>query len=209
MWKIHQKDLILLDSNGTPLSKDSRKQSKMSYTNDDCLLDTTEDEEESVEDFTKLLNDTNQNIKGESKKFFCMVASYRSHIVAVKEIHTYKDLEITRNFKKRMHELKHLQDDNLNRFIGVCLDIPHKVLIVSAYSQRGSLRDVLDDSDIKFDDLFKSNLVSDLIKVTIFNFFFIYFTPTPFPTNTSTSNKKTIFFYSFILYPFVPNQRQT
>ena len=67
-----------------------------------------------------------------------------------------------------MRLLRDLRHDNINSFIGACVE-PMRILLVTDYCAKGSLYDIIENEDIKLDDLFIASLVHDLIKVsTIF-----------------------------------------
>lgn len=66
----------------------------------------------------------------------------------------------------RLMELKKLKDVNNNnvcRFIGLCIDAPNQC-IVSEYCPRGSLRDILENDHIHLDWLFKFSLIQDIVR---------------------------------------------
>ena len=48
--------------------------------------------------------------------------------------------------------------DNLNSFIGACVE-PSSLTVVTDYSTRGSLRNVLDNADVRLDQMFVASLV--------------------------------------------------
>lgn len=52
-------------------------------------------------------------------------------------------------------------------FIGVCIESPN-VYILTQYYARGSLKNVLTNSDIKLDEMFISSLVFDILRGMIF-----------------------------------------
>ncbi|XP_059893695.1 guanylate cyclase 2G isoform X5 [Gadus macrocephalus] len=58
-----------------------------------------------------------------------------------------------------MKELKH---ENLVQFFGVCTEPPN-VCIVMQYCRKGSLRDVLKDSDVELDPMFKLSFAYDIV----------------------------------------------
>ena len=66
------------------------------------------------------------------------VGSYKGTIVSIK-ILTKKNLDINRSLKKQLYIRKELNHDNINRFIGVCVESPH-LYIVTQYCARGSLK---------------------------------------------------------------------
>ncbi|KAL3875928.1 hypothetical protein ACJMK2_033832 [Sinanodonta woodiana] len=94
------------------------------------------------------------------------IGSYKGNIVTVKHI-LKKHVEINRSLKKQLQIRKELNHDNINRFIGACMEPPH-IYILTQYCQRGSLEDILQNDDIHLDDMFVASLVSDLIKGMIF-----------------------------------------
>lgn len=59
-----------------------------------------------------------------------------------------------------MREIRH---DNLLPFVGACVD-NGMLAILSAYSARGSLEDVLANPDLRLDNMFVSSLVADMLK---------------------------------------------
>lgn len=57
-----------------------------------------------------------------------------------------------------------MRHENLIPFIGASVDHGH-VAILTAYSARGSLEDVLKNEDLNLDQMFVSSLVTDILKV--------------------------------------------
>ncbi|XP_014790175.1 guanylate cyclase 32E [Octopus bimaculoides] len=86
---------------------------------------------------------------------------YKSQQVSVKFIGK-KSVELTRAMKRRMQLLKEMQHENINRFIGACVDPPN-CCIVRQYCAR-NLGELLHNKDIRLDNMFISSLVADLIK---------------------------------------------
>jgi serine/threonine protein kinase len=63
-------------------------------------------------------------------------------------------------------QLRDLRHDNLNAFIGACTEPPN-ICIITEYCSRGSLKDVLENDDVKLDNMFIASLVFDLIRVNL------------------------------------------
>lgn len=70
-------------------------------------------------------------------------------------------------------QLRDIRHDNLNAFIGACTEPPN-ICIITEYCSRGSLKDVLENDDVKLDNMFIASLVFDLIRVSI-NFLTFFF----------------------------------
>lgn len=71
---------------------------------------------------------------------------------------------MSREIMKEMRLLRELRHDNVNSFIGACVE-PMRILLVTDYCAKGSLYDIIENEDIKLDDLFIASLIHDLIKV--------------------------------------------
>lgn len=62
---------------------------------------------------------------------------------------------------KAMHALAH---DNVNAFIGICIDLPAagEAYVLMSYATRGSLADVLADEELKLTHDFKLSIINDI-----------------------------------------------
>ncbi|GFQ97183.1 receptor-type guanylate cyclase Gyc76C, partial [Trichonephila clavata] len=95
---------------------------------------------------------------------FTQIASYKGTLVATKTLKfKSRNIDIPRETKKEMKMMRELHHDNINPFIGACVQ-PHYILLVTEYCAKGSLKDILENPDIKLDHMFIASLVFDLIK---------------------------------------------
>lgn len=62
-------------------------------------------------------------------------------------------------------KLKEIRHENLNAFIGACV-FDEGLLLINEYCSRGSIKDILENGDLKLDDMFVSSLVGDLLRVS-------------------------------------------
>ncbi|KAG9509546.1 Guanylate cyclase 32E, partial [Fragariocoptes setiger] len=97
------------------------------------------------------------------------IGQYRGNSVWIKRIG--RSVTLTRSLREQLIQALELRHENVNPFIGACVDAPH-VCLVSMYCPRGSLEDVLLNHDIinnlLVENLFLASLVSDLIKGMIY-----------------------------------------
>nr|CAD7457814.1 unnamed protein product [Timema tahoe] len=98
---------------------------------------------------------------------FAATGQYKSVMVRIKELKFSKKKDINREVMKQMRVLRDIRHDNINSFIGACLE-PLRVLIVTDYCAKGSLYDIVENEDIKLDNMFIASLVHDLIKGMLF-----------------------------------------
>lgn len=97
-----------------------------------------------------------------NRNMFTNTAIYKGAIVAVKELKL--DRDIPRASKIEMKKIKEIRHDNINQFIGACIKHDsNTIYIVTDYCAKGSLEDILDNSDVKLDNMFVSSLVFDLL----------------------------------------------
>lgn len=114
---------------------------------------------------------------------FAATAQYRGVIVRIKELTFARKKDISRDVMKEMRLLRELRHDNVNSFIGACVE-PMSLLLVTDYCAKGSLyvstsfvcffplprlistgvQDIIENEDIKLDKMFIASLVHDLIK---------------------------------------------
>lgn len=94
---------------------------------------------------------------------FATTALYRGLIARIKELNFARKKDISRDVMKEMRLLRDLRHDNINSFIGACIE-PMSILLVTDYCAKGSLYDIIENEDIKLDKMFIASLVHDLIK---------------------------------------------
>lgn len=94
---------------------------------------------------------------------FATTGQYKGVMVRIKELKFSKKKDIARDVMKEMRVLRDIRHDNINSFIGACLE-PMCVLIITDYCAKGSLYDIVENEDIKLDMMFMASLVHDLIK---------------------------------------------
>lgn len=109
---------------------------------------------------------SNDSMCNRQSNTYIKTATYKGVIVAVKELqfNSKKDRDIPRASKVEMKLLKEIRHDNINQFIGASINYDmNQIVIVTEYCSKGSLRDILDNSDVKLDSVFVSSLVFDLL----------------------------------------------
>uniref|UniRef100_A0A8D8RBI4 Guanylate cyclase n=1 Tax=Cacopsylla melanoneura TaxID=428564 RepID=A0A8D8RBI4_9HEMI len=93
---------------------------------------------------------------------FTPIGIYKGRIFAIKKI-PKKSVDITRAMKKELKIIRDLRHDNLNGFIGACTEPPN-ICIVTEYCARGSLKDIMENEDVKLDHMFIASLVADILR---------------------------------------------
>lgn len=66
----------------------------------------------------------------------------------------------------RLKELKLLENDNLNKFYGMCFNQQNEMIVMWMLCQRGSLEDVLFNNDMKIGRNFQVSFAKDVVKVS-------------------------------------------
>lgn len=69
---------------------------------------------------------------------FATTGQYKGVMVRIKELKFSKKKDIARDVMKEMRVLRDIRHDNINSFIGACLE-PMCVLIITDYCAKGSL----------------------------------------------------------------------
>ncbi|KDR24308.1 Guanylate cyclase 32E [Zootermopsis nevadensis] len=100
------------------------------------------------------------------KRAYTRIGLYRGNIVAIKLVYK-RSIDITRNIRKELKQIREVRHDNLIPFIGACVDHGN-LCVLTAYCARGSLEDVLANKDLHLDNMFVSSLVSDILKGMIY-----------------------------------------
>ncbi|KAF8786944.1 Guanylate cyclase 32E like protein [Argiope bruennichi] len=94
------------------------------------------------------------------------IGVYKGNTVYI--YHVYKkSIDLTRGLRKEMIQIREMRHENINPFIGACVDPPN-ICILTLFCARGSLQDVLKNTDIHLDMMFIASLVMDLVKGMIY-----------------------------------------
>ncbi|CAH1786477.1 unnamed protein product [Owenia fusiformis] len=95
------------------------------------------------------------------QQIFIPVANYRGLKCAVKTIDV-KRLPLNRETVLQINRRRELQHENVARFIGATVE-PPTLSILMEYCEKGSLEDVLANTDINLDWSFKRSLIQDIV----------------------------------------------
>ncbi|XP_006816871.2 atrial natriuretic peptide receptor 1-like [Saccoglossus kowalevskii] len=91
---------------------------------------------------------------------FTTVGNYNSEVVAIRKVH--KDaIQLDRTQLVELKVMRELRHDNINPFIGACVDTPN-ICILMQYCPKGSLQDVIENDAISLDWMFKMSFASDI-----------------------------------------------
>ncbi|XP_076437030.1 atrial natriuretic peptide receptor 1-like [Babylonia areolata] len=95
-------------------------------------------------------------------QIFAKVTILDQQMVAVKPVN--KDtLNLTSDLVIEVNQIRRLKHANVNQLVGACIE-PGNVCLVWGYCTKGSLRDVLDNTNIKLDWMFKLSFVTDIAR---------------------------------------------
>ncbi|XP_050084377.1 guanylate cyclase 32E [Anopheles aquasalis] len=144
LWKVDMKDVILITSPDALYNNELRK-NLFQVCQQSIMVNTPADS---------------------NKRAYTTIGLFRGNIAAIKYLHK-RSVDITRNIRKELKQMREIRHENLTTFIGASVD-HGTVAILTSYCARGSLVDVLSNEDLKLDHMFVSSLVSDIVKGLIY-----------------------------------------
>lgn len=104
--------------------------------------------------------------RASNQQVYAVTSYYKGQLVAIKK-YEIKSLVINRKMQKEMKVMRDLRHSNINAFIGACIDHP-RFTILTEYCSKGSLQDILENEDVKLDDMFIASLIKDMIQGLLF-----------------------------------------
>ncbi|GMT07425.1 hypothetical protein PENTCL1PPCAC_29599, partial [Pristionchus entomophagus] len=90
------------------------------------------------------------------------LARFQGQLVILRRINK-SSLRLTREMKRELDLLMTMKDDNVNMFIGL-INEGHHIFTVSVFGPRKSLDDLLRNTDLRLDRMFKISFAEDVIK---------------------------------------------
>uniref|UniRef100_A0ABD2W0E8 Guanylate cyclase n=1 Tax=Trichogramma kaykai TaxID=54128 RepID=A0ABD2W0E8_9HYME len=97
------------------------------------------------------------------EQLFTSVGTYKGLVVRIRKWRFDRKIDLTRDTMKEMRALREMSHKNINSFVGAYLD-PHTAVLLTEYCAKGSLYDIIENDDIKLDEMFITSLMHDLIK---------------------------------------------
>ncbi|XP_038629130.1 guanylate cyclase 2G [Scyliorhinus canicula] len=156
-WKIKYEDITIL--------KESKKHV-------DALLGATKSTKEvgSIESQSNISSQQNYGFRDKfgNRVVYSTIGLYQGNYVAVMHLDgsTFPDMS-KQSILQELQMMRELRHENLVTFFGVCTDLPHRC-IVSQYCKKGSLKDILKNTDFELDWIFKLSLAYDIVNGMIF-----------------------------------------
>ncbi|KAM9837894.1 guanylate cyclase 2G [Aulostomus maculatus] len=94
---------------------------------------------------------------------YTTIGLYQGNQVAIKYIRS----NVGNNFQRpsiiaEFNVMKEMKHENLVQFFGVCVEPPNICLVIQ-YCRKGSLKDLLKDSDVELDGMFKLSFAYDIV----------------------------------------------
>ncbi|XP_063708724.1 guanylate cyclase 32E [Culicoides brevitarsis] len=164
LWKIDFKEIVMPDSDK---ENNGQKQTRSTHP----LIRTSQ-----------VSLSSNPDADFRYSTIFTPIGLYKGQLYAIKKVKK-KSIDITREMKMELKMLRDMRHDNLNAFIGACTEPPN-ICIITEYCTRGSLKDVLENEDVKLDNMFIASLVADIIRGMIY----LHESPLKFHGHLCTSN---------------------
>ncbi|KAL5963139.1 Atrial natriuretic peptide receptor 1 [Taenia solium] len=100
------------------------------------------------------------------KQVFSYTTIYKGNVVALKTL-PYHRVDLTNELLAEVNRVKDLNYDHICHFVGACIE-PQHLCLVYEYCPKGSLKDVLEDEQIKLDWMFKFSLMQDICRGMIY-----------------------------------------
>lgn len=94
-----------------------------------------------------------------------IVAYFKNNPVYLKHLNAeVKQFTVTDRTILEFKQVRELTHQNCNPYIGACVEVPDHFFLASLYCRKGSLQDILSDSNMKIDNMFKMSFLFDICK---------------------------------------------
>ncbi|XP_060074687.1 atrial natriuretic peptide receptor 1-like [Ylistrum balloti] len=96
------------------------------------------------------------------QQVFSKIGMYKHTVVTLRSLPNKNVISLERQDLKELKAMWDLRQENVNAFVGFCLDERGPCLL-TVYCSKGSLQDIIENEDVKLDWMFKVSLITDII----------------------------------------------